>query len=263
MRSRARALRGSLVPEEDIVVFPDREPGDLRGVRGLSWCVTPWAQRVLRGHGATVSHWVSPAVVKRVNHRAWAAGLGLHLAGARFVTTRDELSTVLNGDWPSGGWLFKRALSYAGRGRLHLRCLSEFGRQGHEGWMRRSLLQGGLLVEPYVTRLVDLAMHGWIGEKAIENGAFTRQVCDDTGAWVSSERWEVETWWKGDFERVFRETADALRREGYRGAFGVDGYVWRDDDGKEKVQPRSEVNARYSMGWAVGMGDRRPDLDGQ
>ena len=27
------------------------------------------------------------------------------------------------------------------------------------------------------------------------------------------------------------------------------------------MNPRSEINARYSMGWGVGMGDCRPDLD--
>jgi hypothetical protein len=60
-------------------------------------------------------------------------------------------------------------------------------------------------------------------------------------------------------DEVFRDTAEGLRGAGYFGPFGVDGYVW-DDDGARRVQPRSDVNARYSMGWAVGMGEARPDL---
>jgi hypothetical protein len=47
--------------------------------------------------------------------------------------------------------------------------------------------------------------------------------------------------------------ATALTLAGYFGPFGVDAFVYRDRLGTERLQPRSEVNARYSMGFAVGL----------
>ncbi len=261
MKGLASRLRGALVPAGDAVVFPEDE-GEAAGLDGVAWCVTPWARRALDSRGARVESSVSPAVVARVNHRAWAVELGLHLEGARYVTEARELDGVLSGEWPDGGWLLKRPWSYAGRGRLHLRTRDELTVERHVGWLRRSMNTGGVMVEPHVERVVDLALHGWIGEGSTERGALTRQACDAAGAWVSTERWELDAWWRSELERTFDETTAALAREGYRGPYGVDAFVWRDGEGRERLQPRSDVNARYTMGWAVGMGDRRPDLDG-
>jgi hypothetical protein len=55
--------------------------------------------------------------------------------------------------------------------------------------------------------------------------------------------------------------AQALLEAGYFGPFGIDAFRWVDRAGVERFNPRCEINARYSMGWAVGMGSRRPDLD--
>jgi hypothetical protein len=38
----------------------------------------------------------------------------------------------------------------------------------------------------------------------------------------------------------------------YFGPFGVDAYTYRARDGRLGLQPRSEINARYSMGFAAG-----------
>ena len=55
--------------------------------------------------------------------------------------------------------------------------------------------------------------------------------------------------------------AEALRAAGYFGPFGIDAFTWEGDDGTVHLHRRSEINARYSMGWAIGMGDARPDLE--
>ena len=54
--------------------------------------------------------------------------------------------------------------------------------------------------------------------------------------------------------------AEQAAPPGYFGPFGIDGFRYRDTDGHLRFNPRSEINARYSMGWAVGMRDKRPDL---
>lgn len=57
-----------------------------------------------------------------------------------------------------------------------------------------------------------------------------------------------------------REVGHALRERGYFGPFGVDAYLYRL---RSLDTPcwnlRSEINARYSMGWALGW-STRPDL---
>ena len=50
--------------------------------------------------------------------------------------------------------------------------------------------------------------------------------------------------------------AEALAAEGYFGPFGVDAFTFIGADGANSLQPRSEINARYSMGFVVGMGAR-------
>ena len=59
---------------------------------------------------------------------------------------------------------------------------------------------------------------------------------------------------------AFDDTSRGLREAGYFGPFGVDAFAWEDELGARRFQPRCEVNARYSMGWAAGMGALRPDL---
>jgi hypothetical protein len=49
-----------------------------------------------------------------------------------------------------------------------------------------------------------------------------------------------------------RRVGAALRANGYWGPFGIDAYEYRDKHGEGHFQPRSELNARYSMGFAVG-----------
>ncbi len=51
----------------------------------------------------------------------------------------------------------------------------------------------------------------------------------------------------------------ALHEAGYFGAFGVDAFTWT-DGATTSLRTRCEINARYSMGWATGMGPARPDL---
>ena len=47
--------------------------------------------------------------------------------------------------------------------------------------------------------------------------------------------------------------ADALAREGYFGPFGVDAYRYLDSAERLRFQPRSEINARFSMGYPRGL----------
>ena len=38
--------------------------------------------------------------------------------------------------------------------------------------------------------------------------------------------------------------------------FGIDAFTWIDNAGRKRLLPRCEINARFSMGWAIGMGQK-------
>jgi hypothetical protein len=130
-------------------------------------------------------------------------------------------------------------------------------------WILASFADGdGLQVEPWVECDGEFAQHGFVPRdgSAVILGEPTRQTCDASGAWKGSER-------TSDLDRDERTAlaaatlaaGQALADAGYFGPFGVDAYRYRTASGVA-FNPRSEINARYSMGWAVGMGSLRPDL---
>jgi hypothetical protein len=260
MQAMSERLRGTLVPAGDLLVG---DSGVTAGCAGVAWCPTPSALVRLARLGATLPPCPDFSVLRAVNHRRWSASRGLSLPGARWVENGADLARVVDAPWPAQGWLLKRAYTFAGRGHLHLRARREVEDPRMEGWIRRALAQGGLLAEPRVTRVQDVARHGWLArDGALTVGALTRAEVDERGQWVASVVCEEDRLSRKEmdaFDEVFHDTAEGLREAGYFGPFGVDGYVW-DDDGARRVQPRSDVNARYSMGWAVGMGEARPDL---
>jgi hypothetical protein len=91
------------------------------------------------------------------------------------------------------------------------------------------------------------------------------QTCDARGAWqgttLAAPSDLATSEWTALHESA-RRAADALIEARYFGPFGVDAYRWR--DGTTTVfHALSEINARYSMGWAVGMQRHRVDLDAE
>jgi hypothetical protein len=200
------------------------------------------------------------AVLRRVNHRRFAADLGQTLPGARYVTNIDELASVVASESPTGQWLCKRPLSFAGRGRRKLaRGALE---PAAESWARASFRGGeGLQVEPWVDITSDVALHGFIDRAGnVTLGTATSQICDAQGAWRGSR---AGTDLDAAEQHELRDSASlvgrALAQAGYFGPFGVDAFRWRENK-QIRFNARSEINARYSMGWAIGMGEARPDL---
>jgi hypothetical protein len=252
-----------LIPEGDVMIeeWSANHSVPSGPLEGRAFCPTPRALRVLAGAGAVLAPAPSIEVLARVNHRAFSAELGQGLPGARFVRTREELEATLAGS--SGAWLLKRPFGFAGRGRQKLR-------DGTidtpvEPFVRASLATGqGLQVEPWVDRTIDVAMHGFVDSGGtVTLGRPTMQEVDESGAWMSTTPLPGGTLLESELDQLQAEAqriAEALARASYFGPFGIDAFRYRDRDGRERFNPRSEINARYSMGWAIGMGDARPDL---
>lgn len=265
-------VRGLLLPG-DIVLTGDgapQGPSDTAysAFAGRAWCPTPRALRALRAAGVTVPEAPPLLVLRAVNHRGFSASLGQCLPGARYALTTREVTLALSGPSPTGQWLLKRPYGYAGRGRLKV----EPGRAGEldraQAWIEASLRSGeGLQVEPFVERLGDFALHGHVGRSGeAVLGEPTRQECDETGAWLGSTRATASDLASGERAALFEQAhlaAAALHEARYFGPFGIDAFRYRGEGGASCWNARGEINARYSMGWRVGMGDRRPDVEGE
>jgi hypothetical protein len=264
VRFRPLADRIGLVPPGDAVIeeWDGASEPPTGTFEGRAFCPTPRARRALARAGARLPAAPPVEILRRVNHRAFCAELGPCLPGARYVRTRDELVATLASQ--RGPWVLKRPFGFAGRGRQRLRA-GELD-ASVEPFVRASLETGeGLEVEPWVARTLDVGLHGFVAENgAVTMGDPTRQAVDDAGAWIATEPLapgtltdSEESLLSGEGERVAR----ALWEAGYFGPFGIDAFRWADPAGVARFNPRCEINARYSMGWAVGMGSRRPDLD--
>jgi hypothetical protein len=252
------AIEG-LVRPEDTRVDPNA-PRAPTGAEGRAWCPTPRALSILSASGAALPDAPSLEVLRRVNHRRFSAELGQQLDGGRFVNDLDELIACIGAPVDSGCWVLKRPHGFSGMGHRRV----PVGALDHKAapWVDASLKEDGLQVEPWVERIADFAIHGFLspaGEVTI--GQPCVQRCDAKGVWLHTERATEGA--LHDQERQMlvadtRRSADALAVAGYFGPFGIDAFRYR-SDGAERFNVRSEINARYTMGWAVGMMSR-PDL---
>jgi hypothetical protein len=266
MRPHVARLAKSLLGPEDILVDDLSPPAIARGWAGRSFCPTPGAVALLRRAGADPEPHPPVEVLRRVNSRAFASSLGPTMPGAAFVTASSAARAVLDGE-PSVGsaWRVKHAFGMAGRNQRVIVPAS--AREPDLAFVRAGLARGGVQVEPHVAIENEYAIHGSVAaDGALRVGRLVRQRCDPRGAWVSTERASGSDALGDIPERLAEEArrvGHALASAGFFGPFGIDAYTYRDRKGRLRFQPRSEINARYSMGFAVGFGEpRAPCLSG-
>lgn len=196
-------------------------------------------------------------VAGRVNHRVFghtvARHLGATLPGACVVRTLDELRARLaEGDVES--WVLKGAYGAAGRARLRYvgDVLADDALRRAERLFAR---YDALVFEPWVERTADFGCTGVVDDTGPGNFAAHGLLSDRRGvfkgcALVADERA------LGFTERERRKLTEAviaagraLHGAGYRGPYGIDAYRWRDDRGRLRFNPMSEINARMTFGW--------------
>ena len=254
----------ALLPTMTLLLDPgDRVIGRDEELSGtdlaLAFCPTPKA--CARIEKAALTPPTAPTLeqLARVNSRAFCADLGQTLPGARYVRSLAELEAVLHGTPPSTSWLLKRDFGFAGRERRRV-----FGSEldaSTLGFAKRSFAKKqGLQVEPWLDRTQDVARHGYV----FASGAFMLgdpmgQRCDAHGSWQSSRALHDDELTPDERAQLERETvrvAESLVGAGYFGPFGVDGYRYLDSRERMRFQPRSEINARFSMGYPRGLLER-------
>jgi hypothetical protein len=243
-----RTRVGPLLRDEDVVVESGRR---VEGYEGWAFCATPRARDALVKAGAVVPRWPAVDVVRRVNDRGFAARLGLGAPHSRYVQTAEEVRAAA-GSGAAEDWLLKRAFGFAGRGRRKVRAVLT---AEDRAWIDASLRDGdGLIVEPWVAIEREFGLHGWIAEDgAVTLGELTVQECTKEGAWIGTRRAAPGDATEAEHTSVHSaaiSASKALAGAGYFGAFGIDAYRTRDG----AFVALSDLNARFSMGWAVGFG---------
>ena len=249
-RASARAVLG---PSDVALEDEGLEPSDLRGRPGRAWCPTPGALDRLRRAGAIVPAAPALEVLRAVNARSFCAELGQTLEGALYSPDLAALVARLRDPRGPSDWLAKRDFGVAGRGRLKLRR----GEPSPEeiSWLRASLRTGGLQLEPGLEPEVEFDVQGILEpDGTLHLGEPGLQLIDAQGAWLSSREATSSELSPEESSVLLEEgerVAAALHERGYFGPFGIDAYRYRDEQGSARLQPRSEVNARYTMGWRL------------
>lgn len=228
----------------------------VEGGVGRAFCPTPSALERFRSAGVRPEPWPELEVVERVNDRGWALSHGLGPDCAHWFEDSAVLEAFLAGRPQAEDWLAKRALGTAGRGQRPLRApgLSE----ADQRWLRASWPMGGVLLEPRREILVEYSLHAWLepdgslrqGRPVVFNthGRAFVEAC----LLVPGECQEAEI---RALESGLHKAASALHGAGYFGPFGVDAYAWSLSPETRYFEAISEVNARYTLAWALGMGD--------
>jgi hypothetical protein len=255
MRERARSLverMHTLLSAHDVVLDGSRSASELPGFIALAFCPTPSALSALAALGFATPPATPAPLLRALTRRAFAARLGQTLPGAAYVESMSALEAQVARPSFTGQWLLKRDFSFAARERRRVRE----GRldSSTAGFARRSFARGqGLQVEPYVERSADFALHGYVtAQGTLLLGDPMQQHCDERGVWQASGALSAGALGEREHEALVRcaaEAGRALQQAGYVGAFGVDAFHYKGEQGEPAFQPRSEVNVRFSMGY--------------
>jgi len=225
----------------------------LAPVVGACWSPTPSALRRLSKAGVPLPPAPGSEVLRRVCHRRFYLGLGGGAPGATYFEDPVRLEQALAA---RGGaaWLFKRPYGFAGRGQ---RRIGEQPSADDRRWLADGLRLGGLLAEPWLPIERELCLHGVLAANgALRLGRPCEQRTDSFRAWTASSLLgasELRAEWQLSLLDTATRAAEALQRAGYFGPFGIDAYLWRTPRGKLELNPLGELNARYTMGFSVGM----------
>ncbi|MBK7644724.1 MAG: hypothetical protein IPJ19_17060 [Planctomycetes bacterium] len=264
-RERMR-LVGTLVGPQDVVLGLG-DPERARGLPGVAWSPTPRALAQLRAAGAEPLAAPALEVLRAVNARPFAASVREPLQRASFEkhVVLDLESVLARLALPAPeGWLVRRTFGAAGRGRR--RIAAGEPSESERAWIVASLRLGPLVVEPWVQVTREYTRSAFVAtDGSVTISAPCFQETTREGAWTGTTlagAGELAREDDAELEAAVAAAGAALARAGYFGPFGIDAYRHREPGGRREIlNPLSEINARFTMDWALGM-ERGPVLAG-
>jgi len=243
------AAAKALLGPNDVLIEPGVHVG--ADFVGRAWCPTPLALAKLRVAGVEPEPYPTVDVLRRVNHRKFAFDVGGGLPDQHYLTELQQIEKLLGQASP---WLCKRPLAFAGRGQLRIRHALD---AKQTDWVCAGLRFDGLIVEPLVTPLLEVSLHGFIWpDQRFELGRVCVQDVSDRGVYRGIRLAEADELKSDELERFFASAdlvARALGIAGYFGPFGIDGYRYTVEE-RTGFCALGEINARYTMAFATGFG---------
>ncbi|HYQ26365.1 MAG TPA: hypothetical protein VER04_04075 [Polyangiaceae bacterium] len=248
LETYGQASRALLGPEDVLVQAGALLPAG--EFVGRAWCPTPLALKRLAAAGVEPEPYPEASVLRQVNHRLFAHQAGGGLPQQRYFTERPPLEELLRrAERP---WLLKRPLAFAGRGQMRF-----YGPISEKqwSWLDVSLAQDGLIVEPLVTPTLEVSLHGFVWQSGgYELGRTCVQQVSERGVYRGVRLALAQELDSAETESLFEHAAGVARRlhgAGYFGPFGIDAYRYQVGE-SVGFCALSEINARYTMGFAIG-----------
>jgi hypothetical protein len=250
----ATLLRVFAQCDDDVLWTP--RPVDPSRMARVEWLPTPRLESGPVPETADV-WWGEPTeVAARVNHRAFAFDVNWRefktLPGSALVRTVEELvdaagtfaheHLILRS---SGAWVAKAPYSAAGRLRVRGRG-GEVDEAARVQAQRLLDLQGVLVFEPWVDRILDFGAASRVGDGPMGSPVLHRLEVDGAGrfAGIAHPADGLDAQAGTAVGYATRVASTALREAGYAGPFGIDGYLF----GQGYIHCVSEINARWTFG---------------
>ncbi len=223
---------------------------------GIAWMPTPHAQHMLRRAGAIPAPAPDLSVLQRCNRKDFRLFADVGLKEACFETEPGPLLAWLKAKGDQR-WVGKRAFSFAGRG---LRVLPQALAADDTRWLEHGCRAGGILLEPWVNIVAEFSLHGHLAaDGKCDWGAPCRQWVDGFRAptRVVADATSLTVCELDSLRAAAEALSSTLHSVGYFGPFGVDAFRYRSNSGGLLFNPASELNARYTVGYARGMSARQ------
>jgi hypothetical protein len=189
---------------------------------------------------------------RRTTHLLLAREMNVSLPGARVVRSIGEVEKALARD--SGQrWIAKAPFSAAGRDRAILS--TPLGDEDGRRVGRLLRLHSELVLEPWVTRHADVGLIGVCATDGPVVLSLHLQTLDSRGRCheilLALDRGVppgIDDRVASQMTRVARRIGERMHGEGYRGPFGIDGFLHGRDPDRAELHPLCEINARMTLG---------------
>lgn len=230
------------------------------------WCPTSLARATAQMAYGVELYGPSMDVLTRCNDKLLVGQFtSAHVEGRTLIHGGDELIAHMT----EHRWLSRddRARSVGAGGAASVRLKCRFGQAGRGQrrvneflsaddlrFVQQSARQGGLIVEPELAVVSNHSIHGIVDTTQVITGELCSFRTDRFSAPTevvierSAERGRCVV----SAQQMAQDVAEELSHLGYRGPFGLD-FVWTD----ERRLVLVDINARFTLGWSVGMQDRR------
>jgi hypothetical protein len=254
---RAQLPRLSTLVRDDRVLDPESPArfDESAAESVCCWCPTSRALDTLRTAGWPVAAAPGMDVLRQVNDRRFLldASDSEGVLERAWVGPEDDLSWLRTSFARGRRLRLKRPFGFAGKGQ---RTVGAEQSADDLRWIKDSR-RGGFVRELECEIVAEWSLHGVVDGAGVLLGTPCRQWCDRFG---QSLRSEVAP----DFEHMAElyasaeHVAEQLRAAGYFGPFGVDAFVYR-HGAAERFNALSDLNARFTLAWSVGMGHLREE----